>query len=219
MTVRSIRIEARNASTWAIGMSQRRTVSTTARLISCSLPPAATSREELLAPADQPVGLLGVGQRAGEVVDDLVGVAGEAVERVDVRPLPRRQQQRREVVGPAVGGVEPPAGLVGRPQRRVGDPGGVELPDAHGLLTGGRRSSGGAAPGGAAGPVPAGRGPRAAAAAGAPVRGSGAPAARAPGGGRGARGGAGPGAEVGGGGRALGSVDLEDLDAAAASAV
>jgi hypothetical protein len=79
--------------------------------------------QELLAPADQPVGLLGVAQRAPEVVDDLVGVAREAVQRVDVRALPGRQEQRREVVGAPVRGVEPPAGLVRRPQRRVRDPG------------------------------------------------------------------------------------------------
>ena len=81
-----------------------------------------TSRTELLAPADQPVGLLGVGQRRAEVVDDLVGVAGEPVERVHVRALPRREQQRREVVGLAVRGVELAAGLVRRAQRRVGMP-------------------------------------------------------------------------------------------------
>ena len=49
-----------------------------------------------------------------EVVDDLVGVAREAVQRVHVRPLPGRQQQRGQVVGPPVLGVEPPAGLVRR---------------------------------------------------------------------------------------------------------
>jgi hypothetical protein len=100
-------------------MSQRRTVSTTARLIGCSLPPRATSSTNCSPPADQPVGLLGVGEGAAQVVDDLVGVAGEAVQRVDVRPLPGRQQQRREVVGLAVAGVEPAARLVRRPQLRV----------------------------------------------------------------------------------------------------
>jgi hypothetical protein len=37
-------MDARKASTYVSGMSQRRTVSTTARLIGCSEPPAATSR-------------------------------------------------------------------------------------------------------------------------------------------------------------------------------
>jgi hypothetical protein len=92
--------------------------------------------QELLAPADQPVGLLGVAQRAAEVVDDLVGVAREAVEGVDVRALPGRQQQRREVVGAPVRGVEPAAGLVRRPQRRVRDAGGVELAGAQRPTTG-----------------------------------------------------------------------------------
>ena len=131
VTVRSIRMLARKSSTYDIGMSQRRTVSTTARLIAWSLRAGLDVAHELLAPADQPVGLLGVGQRAAEVVDDLVGVAREAVQRVDVRPLPRRQQQRGEVVRLAVAGVEPAAGLVRRPQRRVGDARRVQLPPAH----------------------------------------------------------------------------------------
>ena len=82
--------------------------------------------EELVAPADE-------GRRVGavEVVDQLVGVPREAVERVDVRPLGRRQQQRGEVVRLAVRSVQPPAALVGRPQRRVGDPRRVQLPPAH----------------------------------------------------------------------------------------
>ena len=82
--------------------------------------------QELLAPGHQPVGVRGV-----EVVDELVGVAGEAVEGVHVRPLGRGEQQRGQVVGAAVGGVEAAARLVGRPQRRVGDPGRVQLPPAH----------------------------------------------------------------------------------------
>ena len=87
---------------------------------------------ELRPPADQPVGLLRVGERAGQVVDDLVGVTGEAVERMDVGALPVRQQQRREVVGLAVARVEPAARLVGGAQLRAGDPGGVQLLVAHG---------------------------------------------------------------------------------------
>ena len=112
-------------------MSQRRTVSTTARLISWSLPPARTSATNC---SPQPISqsaFCGVRQRAGEVVDDLVGVPREAVQRVDVRPLPRGQQQRRQVVRLAVPRVEPPAGLVRRAQRGVGDPGGVQLSRAH----------------------------------------------------------------------------------------
>jgi len=82
--------------------------------------------EELRAPADQRrrVGLV-------EVVDQLVGVAGQAVERVHVRPLGGRQQQGGEVVRLAVAGVQPPAGLVGRPQPRVGDPRRIQLPPPH----------------------------------------------------------------------------------------
>src|SRR5437764_589911 len=45
-------------------------------------------------------------------VDDVVGMAGEAVEGVDGSALVRRQQQRCEVVGAAMRSVEPAALLI-----------------------------------------------------------------------------------------------------------
>jgi hypothetical protein len=52
-------------------------------------------------------------------VDDLVAVAGEAVEGVDVAALPPRQQPGRQVVGAAVGAVQRAAALVGLRQPAV----------------------------------------------------------------------------------------------------
>ena len=57
-----------------------------------SLAPVRTSARNCSPQRDEPVGLLRGRQRRGQVVDDLVGVAGEAVQRVHVRPLRRRQQ-------------------------------------------------------------------------------------------------------------------------------
>ena len=57
------------------------------------------------------------GQVVG-AVDDVVGVPGEAVQRVHVRPLPRRQQPGRQVVGAAVRTVQLAAAGVGAGQGR-----------------------------------------------------------------------------------------------------
>ena len=70
--------------------------------------------EECIAPGAQPVGLLLIGQCRSQIVDDLIGVPREAVQRVDVGPLAGREQQCREVVGLAVGRIELPAPFVGR---------------------------------------------------------------------------------------------------------
>ena len=54
------------------------------------------------------------------VVDDVVGPAGEAVQRVDGGAPGRGQQPGGEEVRPAVAGVEPAASRVGGAQRRFG---------------------------------------------------------------------------------------------------
>ena len=51
-------------------------------------------REECIAPGAEPVGLLLIRQRRSQIVDDLIGVPREAVERVDVGPLAGWKQQR-----------------------------------------------------------------------------------------------------------------------------
>jgi hypothetical protein len=66
-------------------------------------------------------------QRRGHVVDDLVGVAREAVEGVDVGPSCGRQQPGRQEVRPTVRRVQRPAQPVGGTQPRVGDPGRGQL--------------------------------------------------------------------------------------------
>ena len=66
-----------------------------------------------------------------EVVDDLVGVAGEAVQRVHGGPPGRREQPGGEEVGAAVAGVQRAARGVGGPQRGVVDPRGVQLGARH----------------------------------------------------------------------------------------
>ena len=114
-------------------MPQVRAVWIAARLTGCALSPRSRSARKPVAPADQ-----GGRVRLVEVVDQLVGVPREAVERVHVRPLGRRQQQGGQVVGPAVRRVEPPALLVRRAQRRIGDPRRVQLPPAHGCTPGRR---------------------------------------------------------------------------------
>ena len=111
------------------GMSQRWTVSTTAAHTGSSLRPRRDVGEEASPQRPSSSGrLLLVGQRRAEVVDDLVGVAGEAVQRMDVRPDVGRQEQRGEVIGLAVLGVEPATPLVRRPEAGVGDAGAVQLP-------------------------------------------------------------------------------------------
>ena len=120
------------------GSSQRAAVSATARSTSPRVPGAAGARrigkrrqQSLLEIAQRRVGLLLPGGRARlGTVDELVGEARETVERVDVRPLPGRQQPGRQVVGAAVRGVQPPAGVVrgsqlGRRAARLADEGGA----------------------------------------------------------------------------------------------
>lgn len=71
------------------------------------------------------------GGGGAEVVDDVVGVAGEAVEAVDGRAPLGGEQPGGEEVRPAVAGVEGAAGAVGGAQGGVGDTGGVEFAGAH----------------------------------------------------------------------------------------
>jgi hypothetical protein len=66
---------------------------------------ASEAGEEALTEGPQGGRLPGPVQGGGEVVDDLVGVAGEAVQGVDVAPLPAGQQ-RGQVVGAAMAGVQ-----------------------------------------------------------------------------------------------------------------
>ena len=86
-----------------------------------------SARASSASSASSRAALAAVGRSDAEVVDDLVGVPGEAVEGVHGGPAGRRQQPGGQEVGAAVPGVQRAAGGVGGPQRRVGDPGGVEL--------------------------------------------------------------------------------------------
>ena len=61
------------------------------------------------------VGRLGAELPSCGIVDELVGVAREAVERVHVRPFPAGQQQGRQVVGATVRRMQPAAGAGRQP--------------------------------------------------------------------------------------------------------
>jgi hypothetical protein len=78
---------------------------------------AGQAGEEALSEGAQGLGLGGPVQGGAEVVDDLVGVADEAVQGMDVALLPAGQQQGGQVVGAAVAGVQLPAPLIGRSER------------------------------------------------------------------------------------------------------
>jgi hypothetical protein len=87
--------------------------------------------EEPLAPGAEGGGLASWVQGRCEVVDELVGVAGKAVQGVHVAALPARQQQGGQVVGAAIAGVQLPAALIGRrkrPRLRGGGPSPHRLP-------------------------------------------------------------------------------------------
>ncbi len=113
-------------------MFHRCTVSTTARQIGSVAVSGFEIDEELRSPLLQLGRLLSVGEGACEVIDDLVGIPGKPVERVDERSLGRRQEQRGQVVRLPVGGVEPTARLVGLTEARVEDACRVQLTFAHG---------------------------------------------------------------------------------------
>ena len=107
-------------------------------------------------------GLLGDRAVVAEVVDDLVGVAGEAVERVHGRPPGGAAAAGWR--GSRCGRVRALSARqrgVGGPQRRVGDPGGVELSP---LRCPARRPDCGAGTAGGAARPGCGRAPRRAAA-------------------------------------------------------
>ena len=97
--------------------------------------------QECVAPGAQPVGLLLIGQRRSQIVDDFIGVPREAIQRVDVGPLARRKQQGREVVGLAMSRIEFPAPVVGGAQLRIGDPCAVQIPRTHASESIGGRGS------------------------------------------------------------------------------
>ncbi len=80
------------------------------RVVTAARPEVA---EEALAPVRQGQGALRRAQAVVQVIHDLVGVPGEAVERMDVRPLPVRQQPGRQVVRGAVPAVQLAAALIG----------------------------------------------------------------------------------------------------------
>ena len=83
--------------------------------------------EEPLAPANEPFALLGIGEGRTQVIDNLVGISRKAVKGMDVRSLPRGQQQGGEVIGLAVGGIELPAALIGRSQEGIVNTGRVKV--------------------------------------------------------------------------------------------
>ena len=74
---------------------------------------AVEARQEPRGPRGQAPGPVGGGQ-VGSGVDDVVGVAAEPVERMDVPALPGGQEPGGEVVAAAVPPVQPPAALVRR---------------------------------------------------------------------------------------------------------
>jgi len=59
---------------------------------------------------------------------EVVGTAGEAIERMDERALGERKQQGGEVERAPVLGIHPAAERIAGAQGRPGDPGSVELP-------------------------------------------------------------------------------------------
>ncbi len=83
--------------------------------------------EEGLRPGVEPAGPLGPVEPRVEVVDDVVGVAGEPVEGVDIGAFGGRQQPGREEVGPPVLGIEPPGHGVAGLQLGVADAGGAQF--------------------------------------------------------------------------------------------
>ena len=98
-------------------MSKARTVWTTALSTRSSDAPAPRSAKKRSPNAVQRRGAL-AGRRRPEVVDDVVGVAAERVQGVDVVALDRRQHRRRPVVRRAVALVQPLALGVALLQRR-----------------------------------------------------------------------------------------------------
>jgi hypothetical protein len=75
----------------------------------------------------EPLGAFGRTGAGVEVVEDVVGTPREAVQRVNGRPLFRRQQPGGEEERSAVFGVEQPALLVGVTQCWIAHTRGVEL--------------------------------------------------------------------------------------------
>ena len=75
-------------------MPKAPTVCTTAASTGSSLPPASRSAKKRSPEVGERRFAADVGRRVAEVVDDVVGVAAEAVERVHVVALGRRQQRR-----------------------------------------------------------------------------------------------------------------------------
>ena len=142
-------------------MAYRRAVSATAASTGWAAGPPARALASSPASASSWAAFAAGGPVVAEVVDDLVGVAGEAVQRVHGGPPRAREQPGGEEVGAAVAGVERAAGRVGGPQRRVGDPGGVELsPPARHRWRAARRPPAGAARSAAASPVGSSAGAR-----------------------------------------------------------
>src|SRR5690606_31066957 len=66
-----------------------------------------------------------------DIVEDVVGAAGEPVQRVYGGPLLRGEQPGGQEEGPAVFGVEPAAAAVGVPQGGVVHTGGVQFGADH----------------------------------------------------------------------------------------
>ena len=103
-------------------MSNARTVCTTAFSTRSSDVPASRSAKKRSPNAAERGGARRSTGAGAEVVDDVVGVAAERVQRVDVVALDGRQHHRRPVVRRAVALVEPPALGVARLQRDRSSP-------------------------------------------------------------------------------------------------
>ena len=87
--------------------------------------------EQLRGQALKSFGTLGRAEGGVEVVENVIGAAGESVERMDRRPLLGREQPGGEEERTAVLRVEHPAPFVGVAQGRIVHTGGVELGANH----------------------------------------------------------------------------------------
>ena len=87
--------------------------------------------EQLRGKPLQPLGALRDAEAVVEVVEDVVGAAGEPVQRVYRGALLGCQQPGGEEERPAVLGVEQPAVLVGVAQGRIAHTGGIEFGADH----------------------------------------------------------------------------------------
>ncbi len=124
---------ARKSSNISHGMPYLRAVCTTARSVGSSSQSCCLDKpiEQLSGQPLQPFGTLGGADRGVEVVEDVVGPAGEPIERVDCGTLFGGQQPGGEEECAAVLCVERAAAFVRVAQGRVLHTGGIEFGADH----------------------------------------------------------------------------------------